>query len=252
MRNLIVGLCLTVTIIFGSTPTLWGAPTTPTPKPTVKKAAVAAKKAPPKNTATQSKSTTKKKSTSSKKPAPPKKPTKNVSKTSPTPQPITPKNEPSEGARSAVDVGALTDITGANSREPTFIKSDSLTLDATARIFTYAGNVEVKQGLMTLTCGEIVGRYNARNQIETIDARKDVVIVKEDLRGTSQKAFFEAATNTITLSENPAVEQNGSILSADSIKVYLNDNRSVAEGAVRVKLVEKPAANATPASPAPG
>lgn len=261
MRNLILGSCLTLTVIFGSVVTLWGAPTIPTPKPTVKTAAATPKKTPPKKAATkpapkkpalQSKSTVKQKSPSNKKSAPPKKPTETVHKKSPLPAPNAPKREPTNVAPSEVDVGALTDITGVNSREPTFIKSNSLTLDATARVFTYTGDVEVKQGLMTLTCGEIVGRYNARNQIETIDARRDVVIVKEDLRGTSQKAFFDAATNTITLSENPAVEQHGSILSADSIKVFLNENRSVAEGAVKVKLVEKPAINATPVSPTPG
>jgi len=92
---------------------------------------------------------------------------------------------------------------------------------------------------MTLTCAEIEGRYNEKNQIDTINARKDVVIVKEDIRGTAQKAFFDAASNSITLSENPEIHQNGSILSADSIKICLNENRSVAEGTVRVKLMDK-------------
>ncbi|MFM1846966.1 MAG: lipopolysaccharide transport periplasmic protein LptA [Pseudomonadota bacterium] len=195
---------------------------TPTPPPAAQRQAT--KKPPP------AKKTVK----TQKKPAQ-KQPTK---RPPPPAKPVIPAETPG-GSSQPADLDALSKLHGTNSKEPTFIKSDSLTLKADERVFVYSGNVEVKQGAMTLTCAEIEGRYNEKNQIDTINARKDVVIVKEDIRGTAQKAFFDAASNSITLSENPEIHQNGSILSADSIKIFLNENRSVAEGTVRVKLMDK-------------
>lgn len=220
-----IGALITAWILLGLVvgPAL-GAPT-PTPKPNAAKSALK-----------------KEVSKTAKKATPKKKPTPTPKKKTPSKKPAvkaTPKAVPTEPPSQAPDLDALSKIQGTNSKEPTFINSDTLTLDADKRVFVYAGNVEVKQGLMTLTCAEIEGRYNEKNQIDTIDARTDVVIVKEEIRGTAQKAFFDAKTNTVTLTENPEVQQNGSILSADVIKIFLNENRSVAEGTVRVKLVEK-------------
>jgi lipopolysaccharide transport protein LptA len=201
------------------TPPAFGAPT---PAPSPKKVKAAPLKPSSKKTPPKKKSTSKPTSKTA---------TKQASKKT---QP-----QPPETAPKSPDLNALSRLQGTNAKEPTFIKSDTLTLNADERVFIYSGNVEVKQGLMTLTCGEIEGRYNTNNQIDTIDARRDVVIIKEEIRGTAQKAFFDAKTNTVTLTENPEVQQNGSILSADSIKIFLNENRSVAEGTVRVKLIEK-------------
>lgn len=120
---------------------------------------------------------------------------------------------------------------------PTFVNSRSLTLDAEKRIFTYSGNVVVKHGDLTLTCNALEGNYDQNNQIQTMLARGDVSVIKgENMKATGQKAIYSKATETITLSENPQLEQNGSILSATEIKVFLKDNRSVAEGDVRVRL----------------
>jgi len=224
MRKAFFAAILTALVLsFAHHPT-WAAPS-PTPKPGLAKSA--AKKETAKKPA---KVSPKKKAT----PKPQKKiPAKK------TPAKVAAKPTPTEVPSKAPDLDALSKIQGTNSKEPTFIKSDTLTLNADERVFVYSGNVEVKQGLMTLTCAEIEGRYNEKNQIDTIDAQRDVVIVKEDIRGSAQKAFFDAKTNTVTLTQNPEVQQNGSILSADVIKIFLNENRSVAEGTVRVKLVEK-------------
>lgn len=224
MRRELLTILVAIGLV-GFVPVSVFAAPTPTAKPNVGKSS-AKQEAAPKST----------KATAKKKPTP--KPTKKTP-TKKTSVKVAPKPASTEATSKAPDLDALSKIQGANSKEPTFINSDSLTLNADDRVFVYSGNVEVRQGLMTLTCAEIVGRYNDRNQIDTIDARKDVVIVKEDIQGTAQKAFFDAKTNTVTLTENPEVHQNGSILSADSITIFLNENRSVAEGTVRVKLVEK-------------
>lgn len=146
------------------------------------------------------------------------------------------------------------------SKLPTNISSDTLTLRQEDRVFVYNGNVSVTQGDMTLTSKTLEGTYNEQNQIEKLIARGDVLITKADIKATSQQALYEAKDSTLTLIDNPELEQNGSILTADKIRIFLNDNRSQAEGQVRVKLINKEggpkvldaagvAATATPANP---
>lgn len=144
---------------------------------------------------------------------------------------------------------------------PTHITSDTLSLNAKTRVFTYQGNVKVTQGEMTLTSKTIDGSYNEQNQIQKIIARGDVVITKQDIKATSQLASYDAIAAVITLTDNPQLQQGESILIADKIKVFLNENRSQAEGNVRVTFVKSqtrapeaaaPAATPTPAiSPTP-
>ena len=123
--------------------------------------------------------------------------------------------------------------------QPTNISSDSLTLRQDEKVFVYDGNVKVVQGDMTLTSKTLEGTYDENNKIKRLIARGEVVINKADIAATSQQALYDAATSTVTLIENPQVKQNDSILTADRIRIFLNDNRSEAEGQVRVTLANK-------------
>jgi lipopolysaccharide export system protein LptA len=126
-----------------------------------------------------------------------------------------------------------------NGSEPTIINSDSLQLNSETRVFTYKGNVHVVQGDMTLTSEELEGRYNQANEIQQLVARNNVHIVKgEKINATSNKAVYTAANEILTLTENPEILQGASVLTADVVKIYLKENRSEAEGQVRVKLIK--------------
>lgn len=131
---------------------------------------------------------------------------------------------------------------------PTHITSDTLTLNNKTRVFVYKGNVVVKQGDMTLTSKEIEGTYSEQNEIQKIIAKGDVVIVKQDITSTSQRATYDAPTSIITLTDNPQLQQGESTLIADRIKVFLNDNRSQAEGNVRVTFVKLETPSPAPTS----
>lgn len=144
---------------------------------------------------------------------------------------------------------------GKSSDEPININSNSLTLKSDQRIFLYTGNVKVVQADMTLTSDELQGKYDENNQIQELVARKNVLIVKGDkIRASSQKAVYTASNEVVTLTENPRLEQEGSTLMADVIKVLLRDNKSVAEGNVQVTVVKKtdptpgPVASAAPST----
>lgn len=122
---------------------------------------------------------------------------------------------------------------------PTNISSDTLVLQNKDRVFIYSGNVRVTQGDMTLTSKTLEGLYSEKNEIQRMVAKGDVIITKAELKATGGKALYEAATNTVLLTESPQVEQKGSILTADRIRVFLDEDRSQAEGDVRVTLVKK-------------
>jgi lipopolysaccharide export system protein LptA len=135
---------------------------------------------------------------------------------------------------------------------PTNIKSDALNLNAKDRVFVYKGNVVVTQGDMTLTSKLVEGNYNDLNQIQKITAKGDVVITKQEIKATSQLAIYDAVSSIVTLTDNPQLQQGESVLIADRIKVYLNEDRSQAEGNVRVTFVKTtPTPTPVPATPTP-
>lgn len=124
--------------------------------------------------------------------------------------------------------------------QPTYIKSNTLVLRSKDRVFVYSGTVEVRQGDMTLTSDSLEGKYDQDNQVQELVALNNVVIVKGDnIRANGNKAIYRKENETVTLTENPELQQEGSVLTADAITIYLNENRSQAEGNVRVKLVQK-------------
>ena len=140
--------------------------------------------------------------------------------------------------KKATEIKDLFNAGEVDKNEPTYINSKSLTLKTEERFFQYAGNVEVKHGDLTLTSDFLDGKYSQQNQIEELVARKKVSITKgEGIKAQCERAIYNAKDQTLTLTENPQLEQNGSTLSADLIRIYLQDNRSVAEGQVRVKVV---------------
>jgi lipopolysaccharide export system protein LptA len=121
---------------------------------------------------------------------------------------------------------------------PTNISADSLTLKAKERIFTYKGNVTVEQGDMKLTSKTLEGTYGEDNQIQKLTAKGNVTITKQEIEATGQQALYDAASATVVLSDNPQLKQGESLLTADRIRVFLRENRSQAEGSVRVTLVK--------------
>lgn len=152
-------------------------------------------------------------------------------------------------ADGSADANPILGIEKGSNNEPTYIKSNTLKLEAKPRVFTYEGSVEVKNGDLLIYCESLVGTYSEKNEIEQLTATRNVVIHKgEKLHGTGQRAVYSRANETVVLTENPELQQEGSVLSADKITMFLKDDRSAAEGNVRVKVVKKADAPAAPVS----
>ena len=168
-------------------------------------------------------------------------------------------NAPTSGSANLMDSKAFDNSFG---KLPTNITSDSLTFNAKNRVFAYQGNVQVTQGDMRLTSKTLEGTYSEKNELLKLVAKGDVFISKQDIQATGQIAAYDAVASIVTLTENPQLQQKESILRADKIKIFLNENRSQAEGDVRVTFVNTndgapglaPAANPAPTpalTPAP-
>lgn len=121
---------------------------------------------------------------------------------------------------------------------PTNVSADSLSFNPKNRVFAYQGNVVVTQGDMKLTSKTLEGNYNETNQLQKLIARGDVMITKQDIKASGQTATYDAPAGIVILTDNPQLAQNESILTADRIKIFINENRSQAEGDVRVTFVQ--------------
>jgi lipopolysaccharide export system protein LptA len=164
-------------------------------------------------------------------------------------------NNPAGSMANMMDSKAFDDSFG---KFPTNITSDSLTFNAKDRVFSYVGNVQVTQGDMRLTSKTLEGTYSEKNELLKLVAKGDVFIAKQDIQATGQIASYDAVAAIVTLTENPQLQQKESILRADKIKIFLNENRSQAEGDVRVTFVNSkdgnpglPSLNPTAAQPSP-
>ena len=116
-----------------------------------------------------------------------------------------------------------------------------MTLFSEKHFVVYKDNVEVLHEDMRLTCDRLEVRYTEGNEIDKIFAYDNVFITRENgTRARSEKAVYDKKTDTITLTVNPEVQENGSVVTADTIRIFLQEDRSEAEGSVRVKLVEQP------------
>lgn len=146
----------------------------------------------------------------------------------------------SRSAYAADSNKGLKDALGkTDTKAPLFINSDSLSLNAEKRTFTYSGNVTLKQGDVEITADKVIGKYNEANVIHTVVCEDNIVFTKgEGMRANANRAVYKVAESTIVLSEAPELARAGNILSADKITIYVDEDRSEAEGNVRVKVIQ--------------
>ena len=126
-----------------------------------------------------------------------------------------------------------------NSKDPVFIQSDNLSLNSKDRIFIYSGNVKVKRADVEITTDKMVGKYAENQELETIVCQGNVVVTRPpETRATSNRAFYNLKSGKIELTENPELARGSNVLVADKIIMYVDEDKSEAEGNVRVKVIK--------------
>ncbi len=138
--------------------------------------------------------------------------------------------------------GSLQEMFGGNSSGkggPLYVKSDSLELNSKDRVFTYKGHVELVRDDVKITAKLVEGKYSTDNRLETVLCNGDVVITKADgMKATANRGIYRVAAAVMELTEGPELYRDGNVLAADKVTVYLNEDRSEAEGNVRVKVIK--------------
>jgi lipopolysaccharide export system protein LptA len=137
---------------------------------------------------------------------------------------------------------------GKGSDQPIDITSKKVSFRniPTGKEVTFEGNVKVKQGDVTLTCDHLVIVYDEKtgakkaekrvkklpkglenaSQIKSITASGHVKIVQKERMAVAGKALYDNVKRTITLTEAPRLWQGKDMLVADTIIIYLDENRS--------------------------
>ena len=118
---------------------------------------------------------------------------------------------------------------------------------------TFEGNVKVKQGDVTLGCDRLVIVYDEKteakttegrvrkltkglenvSQIKSITASGNVKIVQNERMAVAGKALYDNVKRTITLTEGPRLWQGADVLVANTIIIYLDENRTESLGGER-------------------
>lgn len=137
------------------------------------------------------------------------------------------------------DAKRVSKIRQGSKNAPLYVKSRSLHLNAKKRVFTYRDNVEIMQEDLFITADVVTGEYDEKNQLETILCKDHVVISQEDsLRATANRAMYDVKNATIVLTEGPEVMHHGNAVTADKITIFVDEDRSEAEGNVQVKVLK--------------
>ncbi|MDQ7782803.1 MAG: LptA/OstA family protein [Desulfomonilaceae bacterium] len=114
----------------------------------------------------------------------------------------------------------------------------------------FSGKVKVTQADMILTCDRLIIIYEQKEgstsrsatargpsdnlrsaeNIRTITALGHVKIVQRDTTATAGKGVYDHAERTVTLSESPRLRQGSNVLEANTIVIFLEENRIEFEG----------------------
>ncbi|MFH0810898.1 MAG: lipopolysaccharide transport periplasmic protein LptA [Pseudomonadota bacterium] len=122
--------------------------------------------------------------------------------------------------------------------EPITITSDRMEASAAGDVVTFSGNVVATQAEGMLKARNIKVYYRTlpdskeqQRQIQRIEAEGGVMIVQGKRIATGEKAVYSATDRTIVLSGQAKVKQEQDWVRGSRITLYLDDSRSVVEGA---------------------
>ena len=158
-------------------------------------------------------------------------------------------------------LGCVLMAAGANNEYLSLGKGSDQPIDITSTKFTarnipngkeatFEGNVKVNQGDVTLSCDQLVLVYDEKagartgegrvkklskklenvSQIKSITASGNVKIVQNERMAVAGKALYDNAKRTITLTEGPRLWQGADVMVANTIIIYLDENRVDSQG----------------------
>lgn len=133
-------------------------------------------------------------------------------------------------AQTNITLGAV----NADPDAPVEISADSLSVDQDTGLAIFRGNVVVGQGTLRLSAAEVQVNYNdATGDVDTLSIRGGVTFVTDTEAAEAQSADYDIAGGTLLLQGDVLVTQGASAISADRMRINLEDGSAVMEGRVR-------------------
>ena len=131
------------------------------------------------------------------------------------------------------------------SDQPLHISSQVLEADNKNMEITFRGNVQAKQGKLTIHADVVRVHYEKKeegNEIREIAASGNVKIYEGDRLATGNKAVLYNREQKIVLTGQPKVWQGKDMVSGEKITVLLNEDKSIVEGGPdrRVEVILHP------------
>jgi lipopolysaccharide export system protein LptA len=131
---------------------------------------------------------------------------------------------------------------------PIQIRSNELSAEGNGKIATFIGDVIARQGDVTIYCDRMVVRYGDEDRdVSRVEALGNVRIIQGNRQGHAGKATYDNRTGTITLEDNPRVNQGEDAVTGKVITFHLDDQKSVVTGAAdkRVEAIINPKGQGT-------
>jgi lipopolysaccharide export system protein LptA len=99
------------------------------------------------------------------------------------------------------------------------VTAESLTVLPGARSAQFRGRVTATRGALVITCAEADAEYEASSRkIEKLTLRGAVDVREGDRRAQGEQAFYDAASDTVTLTGKPRVEiESGEVLAEEAV-----------------------------------
>lgn len=133
-------------------------------------------------------------------------------------------------AQTNIDLGSVNTDPDA----PVEITADSLSVDQDTGVAIFEGNVVFGQGDLRLSAGRVQVVYDdASGDISSLSATGGVTFVTETEAAEAASANYDLDGQTLTLSGNVLFTQGASALSADRMRVNLENGSAQLDGRVR-------------------
>ncbi len=125
-----------------------------------------------------------------------------------------------------------------DSDQPVEVTADRLDVNQTDGTATFAGNVVVVQGELTLTAGRVLVEYGTAQprEIERIHAFDNVVLVSPTEAAEGDEAVYEVASRSVVMTGNVLLTQELNVVSGERLTIDLDSGTGVVEGRVRTIL----------------
>ena len=125
----------------------------------------------------------------------------------------------------------------AGSKKPYDITSDSL--EVTKEEIVFVGNVKVLYNEIKINADNVKLLHETKDEksvVKTIIATGNVNLLESDREAWAGKMVFERGTGVITLTGDPKIKENNNIVAADTITVFLNEDKVAFKGNVKAVI----------------